>query len=469
MNSLRFLGAADVVTGSKHLLTWDDHRVLVDCGLFQGQRQWRERNWQDLPVPVQEIEAVVLTHAHLDHTGYLPRLERQGFGGPVYASEGTAELCAVVLPDSGRLQEEDAAFHNRAKSSRHTPALPLYTEQDALNTLKLLRPVALEQPTSVAPGISLRFHRAAHILGSCFADFQVGSGAATRRIVFTGDLGRLKQGSAQTLSSGPSRVNSGAPVDYLVMESTYGNREHPDVDPTPAMAAAVNAALQRGGSVVIPAFAVERTQKLLFLLKQMMVAGQIPQVPIHIDSPMAIKAIDIFLEHTGEFNEPTQALIRKFGSPHQWQDVYFDQTPQQSKAINNVQRCIIISSSGMAAGGRVLHHLANRLPDPRNLVFFVGYQSPGTLGQLIKDGKNPVLIHKQPVPVRAQIAAFEQFSDHADADEILTWLRTFSQAPRCTYLVHGEPDSAAALAARIEKELGWNVQPAHWLQEVPLE
>lgn len=406
MKSIRFLGAAGTVTGSKHLLASDGIRVLVDCGLFQGPKLWRERNWQQLPVPVESIQDVILTHAHLDHTGYLPRLVREGYQGPVYCSAGTAELCAILLPDSGRLQEEDAAFHGRhPDSSSHQPALPLYTEEDANQALSLLRPLPLEQSYQLGPQARFTFHRAAHILGSCFADFLLGQGADQRRVLFTGDIGRLAGDIAQNLAGGPAAVDA---VDYLIMESTYGDREHPNVDIRPQLAAVLRAALQRGGMVVIPAFAVERTEKLLFLLKHLLEEGQIPRVPVHIDSPMAIKAMEVFLAHTDELDADTRGLIARYGSPHRWPELHFDLTVEQSKALNAAPGPgIIITSSGMATGGRVLHHLAQRLPDARNLVVFVGYQSPGTLGQLIRDGHNPVFIHHESIAVHAQIAAFE--------------------------------------------------------------
>lgn len=467
MKSIRFLGAAGTVTGSKHLLSSDGVRVLVDCGLFQGEKQWRERNWQQLPVPIESVQDVVLTHAHLDHTGYLPRLVRDGFQGPVYCSAGTAELCGILLPDSGRLQEEDAAFHSRhPQTSAHQPALPLYTEEDAQNALRLMRPLALEQSLALGPQARVTLHRAGHILGSCFADFLLGAGTEQRRVLFTGDIGRLDADGARPLAGGPAHVDA---VDYLVMESTYGNREHPNVDIRPQLAAVLRGALGRGGMVVIPAFAVERTEKLLFMLKHFIEEGQIPRVPVHIDSPMAIRAMDVFLAHADEFDADTRGLIARYGSPHRWPELHFDLTTEQSKALNAATGPgIILTSSGMATGGRVLHHLAQRLPDARNLVVFVGYQSRGTLGELIRDGRNPVFIHHASIPVHAQIAAFEQFSDHADWQELLTWLRGFSRPPRATFLVHGDPDAAEALRKHIAESLGWRVEAARWLQEVPL-
>ncbi len=465
--SLRFLGAAGSVTGSRHLLTSDGERYLIDCGMFQGEKSLRERNWQPLPVEIGQLRSLVLTHAHLDHTGYLPRLVRDGYRGPVYASQGTAELMGVLLPDSGRLQEEDAEFRNRRGLTRHQPALPLYTEVDARRALSLVQPRPLEEPLVLSPGCEVRLHRAAHILGSCFAEFHLGAGAEARRILFTGDLGRLRQGESQTLGRGPEPP---ADVDYLVMESTYGDRLHPHEDVAPKLAAALRAALERGGVVVIPAFAVERTQKLLFLIKHLIEAGQVPRAPIHLDSPMALAAIEIFLRHADEFNSETRDLIRRYGPPQNWDHVFFDRSPQASRAVNaQGGPMIIISSSGMATGGRVVHHLALRLPDPRNLVLFVGYQSPGTLGFLIRTGKSPVFIHKQAVEVRAQVAAFEEFSDHADAEEMVAWLHQMPKPPRRIFLVHGEAAAAEALAQRIKSELGWSAHPAQWLEEVPLD
>lgn len=464
--SLRFLGAAGSVTGSRHLLTTDSEHYLIDCGLFQGARELRQRNWQPLPLDLATLGAVVLTHAHLDHTGYLPRLVRDGYRGPVHASLGTSELMGVLLPDSGRLQEEDAEFRNRHRLSRHDPALPLYTEQDARRALALVQPQPLETPLALSAATELRLRRAAHILGSCFAEFRLGAGADACRVLFTGDLGRLRRGPSQTLASGPETPEA---ADYLVMESTYGDRLHPDDNVGPRLAAALSAALGRGGVVVIPAFAVERTQKLLFLIKHLMEEGQVPRAPLHLDSPMALAAIEIFLRHAEEFNDATRELIRRYGPPQRWEGVFFDRTPQASRAINAQDGpMIIISSSGMATGGRVVHHLAQRLPDARNMALFVGYQSPGTLGFQIKTGKNPLFIHKQEVPVRAEIAAFEEFSDHADAEEMIAWLRQLPRPPRRIFLVHGEPAASAALAARIRAELGWEAHPAQWLEEVPL-
>jgi metallo-beta-lactamase family protein len=468
---IQFLGAAGVVTGSKHLINTSSNgsdgggiQVLIDCGLFQGQKEWRERNWQDLPIPVRDLDAVILTHAHLDHSGWIPRLVKEGFQGPIFATPATIDLCSILLPDSGHLQEEDAAFHNKRKSSKHSPALPLYTSQEAEDCMKFFRPVDFGQTQQLQPDFAFRFVRAAHIVGSSMVEITLGG----RRLLFTGDIGRVHDSQiapGRVVHSGPTEGES---ADLLVMESTYGNRLHPTTDPRPELARRVRETVQRGGCVIVPAFAVERTQKLLFMLKELMESGQIPRVPVHTDSPMAIHAVNIFLKYTEEFGDETKQLIARYGSPLTWDGFYFDATPAESKKINDSHYpMIIVSSSGMCTGGRILHHLMQRLPDPRNLVVFIGFQSPGTRGFSIKDGAREVKMYGEVVPVRAQVAALEQFSDHADPPELLEWLHTFPKAPSQTYLVHGEPAAAAALRASITQELGWRVDVAQFMEKVP--
>jgi len=474
MSYIQFLGAAGVVTGSKHLIHVDGDprplQVLVDCGLFQGQKEWRERNWQDLPVPANSIDAVILTHAHLDHSGWIPRLVKQGFHGPIYATAPTIDLCSILLPDSGHLQEEDAEFYNKTNASKHHPALPLYTVQEAQQSLTLFRPVAFGEVKQLSSQLSFRFVRAAHILGSSMAEITLNSGAAARKLLFTGDIGRVRDSEVapgNVLHSGPTE---GEDCDLLVMESTYGNREHPHNDPRPQMAALIRTAIQRGGSVVVPSFAVERTQKFLFLLKELMESGQVPRVPVHADSPMAIKAVQIFMQHSEEFTPETKAMIAKYGSPLDWPGFHFDVTQEDSKKINNIKSpVIIISSSGMVAGGRIVHHLMLRLPDPRNLVLFIGFQAPGTRGFTIQHGAPQVKMFGQQIPIRAQVASLEQFSDHADTPELLEWLHTFRRAPSVTYRVHGAPAAAAQLRDAMTQALGWNVQVAAYREKVQVE
>jgi metallo-beta-lactamase family protein len=473
LSYIQFLGAAGVVTGSKHLIDTGSEggnpgmQVLVDCGLFQGQKEWRLRNWQDLPLPAKGIDAVILTHAHLDHSGWIPRLVKEGFHGPIYATPPTLDLCGILLPDSGHLQEEDAEYYNQTRASKHHPALPLYTREEALQCLTLFRPVNFGETKQLSNRLSFRFVHAAHILGSSMAEITLGSNGSASRLLFTGDIGRVRDSEiapGKVVHSGPTE---GEACDLLVMESTYGNRLHPHTDPRPELAGLVRTCVQRGGSVVVPSFAVERTQKFLFLLKELMETGQIPRVPVHTDSPMAIKAVEIFLKHQEEFSAATKQLIAKYGSPLHWPNFYFDETREESKKINQSQYpAIIVSSSGMVTGGRVLHHLMQRLPDPRSLVLFIGFQAPGTRGFTIKSGAPQVKIFGQEVTIRAQVGALEQFSDHADTPELLEWLHTFRGQPKRTYLVHGEPSAASQLRDAMVKELRWNVQVAAYQEKV---
>ena len=477
MTYIQFLGAAGTVTGSKHLINTrvdgsgkNGLQVLIDCGLFQGHKEWRERNWQNAPVPAPEIDAVVLTHAHLDHSGWIPRLVKGGFRGPIYATQATIDLCSILLPDSGHLQEEDAGFYNKKKASKHSPALPLYTLEEAQDSLKYFHPVPYHQTTRLSPELAFRFVRAAHILGSCMAEIELTTDSGTRRLLFTGDIGRLRNETVapgKVVHSGPVE---GETADLLVMESTYGNRVHPTNDPRPQLAALIRQTVERGGSVIVPAFAVERTQKFLFLLKQLMLTGQLPTVPVYCDSPMAIKAVEVFLKHTEEYSEETRRLIETCGFPLQWREFTFASTAEESKKINATHYpSIIISSSGMVTGGRILHHLAQRLPDPRNLVIFIGFQAPGTRGFTIQSGAREVKIFGEMVPIRAQVASLEQFSDHADTPELLQWLHTFPRSPEVSYLVHGEPAASSQLRDAMIKELGWKVQVAQWMQKVDVE
>jgi metallo-beta-lactamase family protein len=471
---IQFLGAAGTVTGSKHLINTSGKasrdgglQVLVDCGLFQGQKDWRERNWRDTPVPAKEIDAVILTHAHLDHCGWIPRLMKEGFRGPIYATSPTIDLCCIILPDSGHLQEEDAAYYNKTKKSKHHPALPLYTEEDAQKSLQYFKPVAVGQSVQLSAELSFRFVRAAHILGSCMAEVTLSTNDQTRHLLFTGDIGRVldhKVTPGKVVHSGPTE---GEVADLVVMESTYGNRLHPKEDPMPELAALINATARRGGSVVVPAFAIERTQKLVFILKHLIESGEIPRIPVFCDSPMAIRAVEVFLKHDEEYSDDTRSMIKRYRSPLDWPGFTFASTAEESKKINAVvMPSIIISSSGMVTGGRILHHLAQRLPDPKNLVLFIGFQAPGTRGFAIKSKAPEVKIFGDFVPIRAQVAALEQFSDHADPPELLQWLRTFRNRPGVTYLVHGEPDAASQLRDLMKKELGWNVDVARYLEKI---
>ncbi len=476
MAYIQFLGAAGTVTGSKHLVKTSrdssgdkGFQALIDCGMFQGPKEWRDRNWQEMPIPARQIDAVVLTHAHIDHSGWIPRLVKGGFRGPIYATPATIDLCGILLPDSGHLQEEDAAFYNKHKKSKHDPALPLYTLAEAEASLQYFRAVQFEDVQQLCTGASFRFVRAAHILGSSMVELTLVNNGQTRRLLFTGDIGRVRDRNVapgKVVRSGPVE---GETADVLVMESTYGNRQHPTSDPLPELASLVRQTVERGGSVIVPAFAVERTQKFLFMLKELMQSGQLPAVPVYCDSPMAIKAVEIFMKHKEEYSEDTRHLIAEHGSPLEWRGFTFASTAEQSKAINRVRSpSIIISSSGMVTGGRILHHLEQRLPDPKNTVLFIGFQAPGTRGFTIKSGAREVKIFGDIVPIRAHVTALEQFSDHADTPELLQWLRTFSKKPAATFLVHGEPAASSQLRDTIIKELGWKVQVAQWMQKVQI-
>jgi len=484
---LQFLGAAGTVTGSKHLINTIDSadgkqglQILIDCGLFQGKKEWRERNWERPPIPASEIDAIILTHAHLDHSGYIPRLAKDGFHGPIYATPPTIDLCSVMLPDSGHLQEEEAHFHNKKGTSKHNPALPLYTFQDAENCLSLFQPVGFGELKQINSELSFRFVHAGHILGSAMIELFLGRNGRQRKFLFTGDIGRVPISESNgkvggPVSSAPGRVvhagpNPGEDAELLVMESTYGSRAHPHEDVRPQLAQLINNTVHRGGSVIVPAFAVERTQKFLFIVKELMESGQAPRVPVFVDSPMAIKAVEIFMKYSDEFSEEARRLIKKYGSPLGWDGFHFAEKQEDSRKINEVHYpCIIVSSSGMVTGGRVLHHLMQRLPDPRHQVIFIGFQAPGTRGEIIKSGAKSVRIFSQEVPIRAQVAALEQFSDHADTDELLRWLETFTRKPQTTFLVHGEPEASTLLQQAISSKLGWNVRTAHWMEKVSLD
>jgi len=484
---LQFLGAAGTVTGSKHLINTAGNsdgrqgfQVLIDCGLFQGRKEWRERNWQEPPIPPGQIDAIVLTHAHLDHSGYIPRLVRQGFQGPIYATAATIDLCAVMLPDSGHLQEEEAHFHNKKGTSKHRPALPLYTLQDAEDCLRLFQPVGFGEMKQLSKELSFRFVHAGHILGSCMVELFLQQNGKQHKFLFTGDIGRVPlpcptfevprpdaaQAPGRVVHAGPE---PGEDAELMVMESTYGNRVHPHEDVRPQLAQLISDTVHRGGSVIVPAFAVERTQKFLFMTKEIMESGTCPRVPVFVDSPMAIKAVEIFMKYSSEFNDDARKLVNKYGSPLTWEGFHFAAKQEESRKINDAHYpCIIVSSSGMVTGGRVLHHLLQRLPDPRNQVIFIGFQSPGTRGEIIKNGARSLRIFSQDVAIRAHVAALEQFSDHADTEELLCWLKSFRQPPRTTFLVHGESEAAQQLQQTISLKLGWKVDIAQWMQKVVL-
>ena len=435
---LSFLGGAGTVTGSKYAVEYEDHKVLVDCGLFQGFKALRLGNWAPFPIEPRGIEAVILTHAHLDHSGYLPLLVKRGFRGNIICSHATTDLCAILLPDAGHLQEKDAEYANRRVFSKHKPALPLYTEEDARAALPHLAPIPFEQDRQL-PGGSIRLRRTGHILGA--ASVQLDWAGTT--IVFSGDLGRYDDATMVD----PVSIDR---ADYLLVESTYGNRSHDKRDPTDALAEVVGNVVARGGTVVIPAFAVGRVQSLLVHFERLKSAGRLSNVPIFLDSPMATDASEIFCKNIKDHKLSEAECRRACAVAHYVRSV------EESKALTgNPVPKVIITASGMATGGRVLHHLKRYAPDPKNAVLFAGFQAGGTRGAAMMSGVESIKIHGEYVPVRAEVKNLDMLSAHADADEILRWLRDFKQPPRMTYITHGEPAASDALRHRIEEELGW--------------
>ena len=436
---LSFLGGAGTVTGSKYVVEHENHKVLVDCGLFQGFKALRLKNWAPFPVEPRSIDAVILTHAHLDHSGYLPLLIKRGFRGPVYCSRATVDLCAVLLPDAGHLQEKDAEFANRHGFSKHKPALPLYTLEDAQAALKHLTPVPFDQDRALPGGGAMRLRRAGHILGA--ASVQLDWAGTTT--VFSGDLGRYDD----PIMVDPVSIDR---ADYLLVESTYGNRRHDTRDPGEVLAEIVGTTIARGGTVIIPAFAVGRVQSLLVRFRQLKLKGLLSTVPIFLDSPMAVDASEIFCRSIEDHKLPEIECRRSCAVAHYIRSV------EESKALTaDPVPKVIISASGMATGGRVLHHLKRYAPDPKNTILFAGFQAGGTRGAAMIAGVDSVKIHGEYVPVRAQVDNLDMLSAHADADEIMRWLRGFKAAPRMTFMTHGEPSASDALRHRIEEELGW--------------
>jgi metallo-beta-lactamase family protein len=469
--SLTFFGAARTVTGSKYLLDTGAARILIDAGLFQGLKALRLKNWQDLPFPASSLDAIVLTHAHLDHCGYLPRLVMQGFRGRVFCTAGTQDLCRIVLPDSGRIQEEDAANANRHGFSRHTPALPLYGEADAFRAVSLLQPVGYERPMPVAAGIEVDFLSAGHLLGSAYARVRT----AGLTILFGGDLGRYDR----PVLPDPVSVSE---ADYLLVESTYGDRTHPLDDDGEALAAVVCDTVNRGGKVIIPAFAIGRVEELLFWIGRLEGQKRIPVLPVFLDSPMAMEALARYRARVDELDPDLQPETRDNTAPHD-EASHEPAARRRDHASQERRVCafcterlriitsigeskeltrssmpaIVISASGMATGGRVLHHLKTALPDPRNTILLVGFQAEGTRGRQLLQGVPAVKIHGQMVAVQARIARVESMSAHADSGEILRWLGGFSRPPHRIFLVHGEPAPMDALATSVGRKLGWTV------------
>lgn len=441
MAHLSFLGAAGTVTGSKTLIEHAGKRILVDCGLFQGYKNLRLLNWEPLPFDPSSLDAVVLTHAHLDHSGALPLLVRNGFRGPVYATPSTIALCGLLLPDSGHLQEDDAAFANRHKTSKHVPALPLYTEEDARRALRFLEPLEFDASLDFG-GLKLRLRHAGHILGAASAELRTARGS----LLMSGDIGRPDD----LMMRAPAPIEH---ADTLVIESTYGDRLHDSIDPADALADVITRTASRGGMVIAPAFAVGRAQSLLYQIWRLKRAGRIPDLPVFLDSPMAIDTTDLYLRFHREHRlTPEQCR----GLSHA---AKLCRTADDSRALNALSYpAIIISASGMATGGRILHHLRNHGRDHRSSIVFAGYQAGGTRGARLVAGEREIRIFGEDVRIQAEVVSLPAMSAHADASQLIAWMKTLARAPRQVYLTHGEPAAADALRWRIEHELGWKAR-----------
>ncbi len=457
--TLQFLGAAGTVTGSKHLLRAGDEQVLLDCGLFQGLKELRLRNWRALPVDARALSAVVLSHAHVDHCGALPLLVRQGFKGPVYCTPGTADLLSIMLLDAAKLQEEEAEFANRHGYSKHHPALPLYTTEDAVRVLKLLAPRRRETDFAVARGVTGRFRHAGHILGAATVQMDLAAPSPCR-VVYSGDLGRWDR----PILCDPEMVED---ADVVLVESTYGDRVHAP-EPVTGLARIVNETAERGGVLIVPAFAVGRTQELIWTIRELEEAKRIPVLPVYVDSPMASSVTQIYASHPEDHDVQMQVLndAGRALSSHDFRMVR--SVPDSRELVARKGAMIVIAGSGMATGGRVLHHLRRHLPDERATVLVSGYQAAGTRGRKLLEGAKTLRMFGEDVPVRCHVESLDGFSAHADRNDLLRWLRGFRRAPRMLHVVHGEPDAANALAELVRAELRWEVNVAQDGAEVAL-
>lgn len=449
---LTFLGATGTVTGSRTLLESKGKRILIDCGLFQGLKQLRLKNWDAFPVEPSSIDAILLTHAHIDHSGYLPRLVKMGFSGRIYCTSGTHDLCQILLPDSAHLQEEEARYANQKGFSKHHPALPLYSQDDAQRALDLFQTVDFHELVDLGDGLQARFYSNAHILGSSCIHISDGD----KSVLFSGDVGRSNDPLMRAPEIPPAS-------DYLVIESTYGDRLHDPVNTLELLAQYIRETVQQGGILLIPVFAVGRAQEMLFYLHQLKQQGRIPHIPIYLNSPMAVDASEIFQLHCNEHRLNPQQCAEMFA------DVHMVNSIEQSQSLNHMrQPMILLAASGMASGGRVVHHIKAFAGNPRNTILFVGFQAAGTRGAAMVNGASEVKIHGEYIPIKARIASMTSLSAHADYVEILQWLKQFKQAPKLTFVTHGEPVAADGMRLHIEEQLKWQTCVPDYLQKVNL-
>jgi metallo-beta-lactamase family protein len=463
MPKITFLGAAGTVTGSKYLIEAGGKRLLVDCGLFQGSKELQQRNWNNLQVDPASIDWVLLTHAHIDHTGYIPRLVQNGYRGPIFSNAATNELCQLLLLDSAHLQEEDAQYAAKKNYSSHHPPLPLYTVAQAQTSLAQFREIPRADVFSISPEFSVRPHDAGHILGSSWLELTITENGKQTLVVFSGDVGRYDQPILKDPES-PTRA------DFLLCESTYGDRDHPTGSVPDELADVINRVAKRGGAIVVPAFAVGRTQTLMYYLRQLLEQKRIPALPVYVDSPMAINVTGIYVKHKEDHDADfVQQEEQGNRDPLNVQNVHMTRAVEDSKKINDVAGpCIIISASGMATGGRILHHLAHRLPDSRSAVLLVGYEAEGTGGRALADGAQYLRVHGQEVPVRAEIVKIDQLSAHAGRSELLRWLSGIKVPPRQTFLVHGEPNALESFHGAVTSKFNWPVTVPEYLQSFDL-
>ncbi|MBN2456187.1 MAG: MBL fold metallo-hydrolase [Sedimentisphaerales bacterium] len=464
---LRFLGAARNVTGSRHLLEVNGSRILIDCGLYQ-ERQFKSRNWDPFPVSVKSIDAVLLTHAHLDHCGLLPKLVREGFGGKIYCTAATAEIARIILLDSAKIQEEDAEYkrkrHKREGRKGPYPEIPLYTVEDAQKCFPHLAIVKYGQQIEIAGNVEATFYDAGHVLGSSFIKIKASNNGQQRTILFSGDIGRPDR----PIVRDPAVVED---ADYILVESTYGDRVHQGPkDTEQTIAKVINDTKQAGGNIVVPSFALERAQELLYYVNELLIKKQIPPLMVFLDSPMASSITKVFQQHPELFDEEMADLVRNHLSPFKFAGLKMVENTEESKAINQIKGTVmIIAGSGMCTGGRIKHHLINNIERPQSSVMFVGYQASGTLGRIIVDGAKEVRIHGQNYKVQAKVIRVNGFSAHADKNELLNWLTKSKKRPRKLFVVHGESDSAVAFGEFVKGKTGWDVAVPQYQDEVILD